>query len=383
MAEQPIVAVASRRDVCLGGLLTLASGPAFAQSSTTLPSCTQEFRIGSFNVEVIAAGIFNSYQLSFRHLDGSDSTIEFLFNLGFRFDEAAYQQLGDKPEFHDFVEQVNDAGMDQEFFSISGESEEGDLSERLAEIELEMRFGRDRIAHFALGAPPFGGSDPTAVVNRSTRLEGSGDRAFDWLLRGARDGGPVHLSVRERASGAVLLQDNYDIVGFDRAREAADLMLANAIEDGRSEVCRPVPKAVCTAMNQAYGFGGFRSHVWLRYSAQALTEHHERGYHLLVLPFLRYAYGGHGPARRLLRAGLEHVVRRRTVDLWQEMRGRRGLSLGRAYRAVLEPLCFALGWLAARGGFETRERTWQALGDLGIGASQAPWQPPKDAATKR
>ena len=39
---------------------------------------------------------------------------------------------------------------------------------------------------------------------------------------------------------------------------------------------------------------------------------------------------------------LEHIARHRTYDLKQEMKGKTHL-LGRAYRKVLEPLCFITG----------------------------------------
>lgn len=102
-------------------------------------------------------------------------------------------------------------------------------------------------------------------------------------------------------------------------------------------------KVICTAMNAAYGFGAFRNAVWLAYAKEHLTPEHERGYHRLALPMIRYAYHGRSWPRRAMRACMEHVVRHRSVDLWLTMRGRRRDPLGRVYRAALEPLCRVLG----------------------------------------
>lgn len=105
-------------------------------------------------------------------------------------------------------------------------------------------------------------------------------------------------------------------------------------------------KVVCTAMNAAYGFGAFRNAVWLTYARTHLTPAHQRGYHWWGKPMVRYAYGADTLPRRCTRAVMEHVARHRTADLWREMRGGKRDPLGRAYRAILEPLCFAIGKLA-------------------------------------
>jgi hypothetical protein len=104
-------------------------------------------------------------------------------------------------------------------------------------------------------------------------------------------------------------------------------------------------KIVCTAMNEAYGFGSFRQSIWLRHSASmpnAKTV--EKGYHTLFLPVVDYAFNGKPNAvRSAVRAVAEHIARHRTADLWKEMRGKKRDTLGRIYRAVIEPLCYLVG----------------------------------------
>jgi hypothetical protein len=102
-------------------------------------------------------------------------------------------------------------------------------------------------------------------------------------------------------------------------------------------------KIVCTAMNEAYGFGGFRNAVWLMYASSSLTPAHERGYHAIFLPLLRYARGGKSKPRTVVWTALQHIARERTADIRAEMRGGKRRLLGRMYRVVLEPLCYVVG----------------------------------------
>lgn len=105
-------------------------------------------------------------------------------------------------------------------------------------------------------------------------------------------------------------------------------------------------KIICTAMNAAYGFGGYRNAVWLKYAANNLTKAHEVGYHTLFLPLVKYAFNsGDKLPNKVLRAILEHGTRHRTADLRAEMYGRKRDNLGRFYRAIFEPLCYAVGKL--------------------------------------
>jgi hypothetical protein len=101
-------------------------------------------------------------------------------------------------------------------------------------------------------------------------------------------------------------------------------------------------KIVCTAMNEAYGFGSFRQAIWLKHSA-GLDPAYQRGYHAMFVPLLRYARGGQSWPRRLTWRALQHIARHRTADIWLQSKGAKRDTLGRVYRALLEPLCFVVG----------------------------------------
>ena len=104
-------------------------------------------------------------------------------------------------------------------------------------------------------------------------------------------------------------------------------------------------KIVCTAMNQAYGFGSFRQAIWLQHSAtMPNAKTIEKGYHKLFLPVVAFAFSDKQTfARKLVRKVSEHIARHRTADLWKEMRGKKRDLLGRIYRAIIEPLCYVVG----------------------------------------
>ena len=103
-------------------------------------------------------------------------------------------------------------------------------------------------------------------------------------------------------------------------------------------------KIVCTAMNQEYGFGSFRNAIWLKYSESKLTKAHEVGYHALFLPLVDFGFKqGDGKVNLMVRKFLESCARHRSLDLRAEMRGTKRDPIGRAYRFVLEPLCYAVG----------------------------------------
>ena len=105
-------------------------------------------------------------------------------------------------------------------------------------------------------------------------------------------------------------------------------------------------KIVCTAMNEAYGFGSYRNKVWLLYSAKYLTKEHEVGYHAIFLPLVQFAYyKGDGIANRMVRGVLEHIARHRTIDCRAEMRGGKRDLIGRVERAIFEPMCYLVGKL--------------------------------------
>ena len=106
-------------------------------------------------------------------------------------------------------------------------------------------------------------------------------------------------------------------------------------------------KIVCTAMCQEYGFGSFRQAVWLAQSKD-LDPAYEKGYHALFLPLVNYAYksGVKSTLQNIVRKVLENVARHRTADIWKQKRGKKRDTAGMVYRAILEPICYAVGKVA-------------------------------------
>jgi hypothetical protein len=103
-------------------------------------------------------------------------------------------------------------------------------------------------------------------------------------------------------------------------------------------------KIVCTMMNeQAYGFGSFRNAIWLKHSENMPNAKvYEKGYHTLFLPLVNFAKGK-GKLNKVVRNVLAHIARHRTADIYKQMRGNKRDTLGRVYRAILEPICYAVG----------------------------------------
>ncbi len=99
-------------------------------------------------------------------------------------------------------------------------------------------------------------------------------------------------------------------------------------------------KIVCTAMNDAYGFGSYRNAIWLAYSARHMSKEHEVGYHTIFLPLIDLAYKKNYTSIRVV---LENIARHRTADLRAEMKNGKRDNIGRVYRAILEPICYAVG----------------------------------------
>ena len=103
-------------------------------------------------------------------------------------------------------------------------------------------------------------------------------------------------------------------------------------------------KIVCTAMNEAYGFGSFRQAIWLEQSA-TMHPAYEKGYHALFLPLVDWMYHSDRKetlAAKIVRSVAERIARKRTADIWKQKRGKFDLE-GRIYRTILEPICFVVG----------------------------------------
>jgi hypothetical protein len=101
-------------------------------------------------------------------------------------------------------------------------------------------------------------------------------------------------------------------------------------------------KIVCTAMNHVYGFGSFRQKIWLAQSKD-LHPAYEKGYHTVFMPIIFFAYAkNQNWLRTAVRNVLEHIARHRTADIWKQKHGKRD-TLGRIYRAIIEPTCYLVG----------------------------------------
>ena len=105
-------------------------------------------------------------------------------------------------------------------------------------------------------------------------------------------------------------------------------------------------KIVCTAMNDAYGFGSFRQKIWLAQSRD-LPQEYQLGYHTLFRPLVKYAYHSDKVGYKFVRATLEHIARHRTADIWKQKHGKRDW-IGAVERAVLEPMCYATGYIVKK-----------------------------------
>jgi hypothetical protein len=101
-------------------------------------------------------------------------------------------------------------------------------------------------------------------------------------------------------------------------------------------------KIVCTAMNNAYGFGSFRQTIWLKHS-QNLDPAYQVGYHKIFKPLIKYAYKEDNLPNRIVKKWLEGVAKRRTADIWLQQRGKKRHLGGRIERAILEPICYIVG----------------------------------------
>ena len=102
-------------------------------------------------------------------------------------------------------------------------------------------------------------------------------------------------------------------------------------------------KIVCTAMNNAYGFGSFRQAIWLKYAQTNLSKEHEVGYHTIFMPLVNMAYNRENKNNMFLRKILEHIARHRTADIRAETQGRKRDIIGRIERSIFEPLCYIVG----------------------------------------
>jgi hypothetical protein len=99
-------------------------------------------------------------------------------------------------------------------------------------------------------------------------------------------------------------------------------------------------KIVCSAMNNAYGFGSFRNKIWLEHSKNNLTKEHQVGYHRMFLPLIHLGYN---KDYKFIRKCLEHIARHRTADIYFQSKSNKRDTLGMVYRTILEPICYLVG----------------------------------------
>ena len=100
-------------------------------------------------------------------------------------------------------------------------------------------------------------------------------------------------------------------------------------------------KIVCTAMNNAYGFGSFRQAIWLHHSKN-MDPAYQKGYHRIFRPLIKIAYMNTKWYNIVVRRMLEGIARRRTADIWMQKKGKRHF-VGAVERAILEPVCYIVG----------------------------------------
>jgi hypothetical protein len=119
----------------------------------------------------------------------------------------------------------------------------------------------------------------------------------------------------------------------------------------KTETAHNAKGIVCTMMNQTAGFGTFRNRIWHKFweekgsnGRKGSTQNYrmEKGYHTVFLPLVRLAKKD-GNVASIVRKILTHMGRHVTADFYGEMRNRKRDNLGRVYRAIFEPMCWAVG----------------------------------------
>ena len=222
----------------------------------------------------------------------------------------------------------------------------------------------DRIAQTA-NALMARGMTATDALNAASRAETTGRIDADTASAFGRTptATKASLSSRDRDSGRD--EDSGPTgVGVGRGEDspsaARDASRATGVSVGRGEdsptAARDAPKSrsssssggggggdkiVCTAMNNAYGFGSFRQTVWLQHSKN-MDPAYQKGYHRIFKPLIKFAYKDKTWYNMFVRSMLEGIARRRTADIWMQKHGKRHLR-GAIERAILEPLCYIVG----------------------------------------
>ena len=186
-----------------------------------------------------------------------------------------------------------------------------------------------------------GGSQADYDRSRSVRQSANRLKTLDKTLAKQAKKGNVSQVLKDRrdriANEIAASRDprtGNTVTGFGKSGMGRDT------SQGGGDTGASSGKIVCTMMNNSYGFGSFRNKIWLKHSRD-LPKEYEIGYHTIFLPLVKFAKG-EGKLNKVAKKILEHIARHRTYDLKQEMKGKTHL-LGRAYRKVLEPICYIVG----------------------------------------
>jgi len=132
-----------------------------------------------------------------------------------------------------------------------------------------------------------------------------------------------------------------ELSGDFSVSNAGSYAAADAFDGEEGDESSGNDKIVCTAMNNAYGFGSFRQTVWLQHSKN-MDPAYQKGYHRIFKPLIKFAYKDKAWYNMFVRSMLEGIARRRTADIWMQKHGKRHLR-GAVERAILEPLCYIVG----------------------------------------
>jgi len=101
-------------------------------------------------------------------------------------------------------------------------------------------------------------------------------------------------------------------------------------------------KIICTEMYRQTNLNDWKEamKLWYVFQKKHLTPTHQVGYHFLFKPFVR----GMKKSKILTAIG-SHFAKQRTKDIKHIMFGTKFSLLGRAYRIILEPICYVTGLL--------------------------------------
>jgi len=239
---------------------------------------------------------------------------------------SAYNYFTDKPNISDAVKSL------------------------LAADQAGFQAARDALVNYGVTSTAMGPPTAAQMAALTPTLSGDSSSSYGTTGRGSATGIGVGstsgINAMDAMSDAATASSNggYSTATGIGVGSTEGINAMDAMSDAASSSSSPSSKIVCTAMNNAYGFGSFRNAIWLKYAQNNLTKEHEIGYHAIFLPLVDFAYKrGNGFANKAVRSVLENIARHRSADLRAEMRGSKRDKLGRFYRAILEPICFVVG----------------------------------------